>query len=95
MLSVVVLSILLLAVAVFALQNAALIPVHFLSWQLQASVAVVTLAATAAGALIAGLFGLGGRLRRWRRGRVAPDAARAQANVEPRAPVALAPRGTD
>jgi uncharacterized integral membrane protein len=96
MLPLVILSALLLAVVVFALQNAAPVTVHFLSWRLEASVAVVTLTATASGALIAGLFGLASRLRRWRRGRVATGAARAApASVEPGAPVALSPRGTD
>jgi len=62
------LSVLLLAVAVFALGNAQAVTVRFLYWQLQSSVAVVTLAATVAGVLIAGLAWLVSRLRRWRRG---------------------------
>ena len=76
MLFLIVLSVLLLAVAVFALGNAQPITVRFLYWQLQSSVAVVTLAATAAGVLIAGLFRVVIRLRRWKRGRTATGAAR-------------------
>jgi uncharacterized integral membrane protein len=69
--SLIVLSLLLLAVVIFALQNAQAVTVRFLSWQLQSSVAVVALAATAAGVLIAGLFGLASRLLRWKRNRPA------------------------
>src|SRR3970040_269610 len=65
MLFLIVLSLLLLAVAIFALENAQAVTVRFLYWQLESSVAVVTLAATAAGALVAGLFGVGGCLPRW------------------------------
>jgi len=57
----IVLSVLLLAVAIFALENAQAVTVRFLYWQLQSSVAVVALAATAAGALVAGLFGFASR----------------------------------
>jgi uncharacterized integral membrane protein len=56
LLLLIVLSVLLLAVAIFALENAQAVTVRFLFWQLQSSVAVVTLAATTAGVLIAGLF---------------------------------------
>jgi len=69
MLSLIVLSVLLLAVVIFALQNAQAVSIRFLFWQLQSSVAVVALAATAAGLLIAKLFGLASRLLRWKRGR--------------------------
>jgi len=79
MLPLIVLSVLLLAVAIFGLQNAQAVTVRFLSWQLQSSVAVVTLAATAAGALVAGLFGFASRLPRWTRGRAATGAARTPA----------------
>jgi uncharacterized integral membrane protein len=72
----IVLSVILLAVAIFALENSQTITVRFLYWELQSSVAVVTLAATAAGVLIAGLVGLASRLRRWRRGRTATGAPR-------------------
>lgn len=71
MLSLIVLSVLLLAVVIFALQNAQAVTIRFLFWQLHSSVAVVALAATAAGVLIAKLFGLAGRLLRWQRGRPA------------------------
>jgi uncharacterized integral membrane protein len=81
-----VLSVLLLVVAIFALENAQAVTVRFLYWQLQSSVAVVTIAATAAGVLIAGLFGLASRLRRWNRGRAATGAPRlAPLPSEPRA----------
>ena len=68
MLVLIVLSVLFLAVTIFALGNAQAVTVRFLYWQLQSSVAVVTLAATAAGVLIAGLIGLMSRLLRWKRG---------------------------
>lgn len=85
MLLLIVLSVLLLAVAIFALENAQAITVRFLSWQLQSSVAVVTLAATAAGVLIAGLIGVVSRLRRWKRGRAAAGVPRlAPLPFEPR-----------
>ena len=76
MLLLIVLSVLLLAVAVFALENAQAVTIRFLYWELQSSVAVVTLAATAAGVLIAGLIGFVSRLRRWKRGRAATGAPR-------------------
>ena len=76
MLFMIVLSVLLLAVAIFALENAQAVTVRFLYWQLQSSVAVVTLAATAAGVLIAGLVGLASRLRRWKHGRATTGAER-------------------
>lgn len=71
MLSLIVLSVLLLAVVIFALQNAQAVTVRFLFWQLQSSVAVVAVAATVAGVLIAELFGLARRLLRWKRGGLA------------------------
>lgn len=76
MLLLIVLSVLLLAVAVFALENAQAVTIRFLYWELQSSVAVVTLAATAAGVLIAGLIGFVSRLRRWKRGRASTGATR-------------------
>jgi uncharacterized integral membrane protein len=76
MLSLIVLSVLLLAVVIFALQNAQAVTVRFLFWQLQSSVAVVALAATATGVLIAGLFGLASRVLRWSRDRLVTDPAR-------------------
>lgn len=69
MLSLIVLSILLLAVMIFALQNTQALTLRFLVWRLESSVAVVAVAATAAGVLIAELFGLTRRLLRWKRGR--------------------------
>jgi uncharacterized integral membrane protein len=84
----VLLTLLLLAVAVFALQNADPVILRFLHWQFQSSVAVVTLGATAAGALIAGLIGVGGRLRRWQRRRAArPEVGAVPLPAEPRPPV--------
>lgn len=85
MLLLIVVSVILLAVAVFALENAQGVTVRFLYWELESSVAVITLAATAAGVLIAGLVGLASRLRRWRRGRTATGALRL-------APLPSAPR---
>ncbi|HEX7628825.1 MAG TPA: LapA family protein, partial [Candidatus Methylomirabilis sp.] len=87
MLFMIVLSVLLLAVAIFALENAQAVTVRFLYWQFQSSVAVVTLAATAAGVLIAGLVGLASRLRRWKYGRATTGAERLAALPSaPRAP---------
>jgi len=88
MLPLIALSLLLLAVAIFALENAQAVTVRFLFWQLESSVAVVTLAATAIGVLIAGLVGLATRLRRWNRGRTATRAERQTTlPAEPRAAV--------
>ena len=55
----------------FALQNPDVVTLHFLTWHLQTSVAVLTLAATTVGAMIAGLVGLAARLQRWQRTRAA------------------------
>jgi len=74
MLNLIVLSVLLLAVTIFALENAQAVTIRFLYWQLQSSVAVATLAAMAVGMAIAGVFGLAGRLRRWSRGRATTSA---------------------
>ena len=85
MLLLIVLSVLLLAVAIFALENAQAVTVRFLYWQVESSMAVVTIAATAAGVLIAGLVGWASRLRRWTRGRAATGAPRlAMLPSEPR-----------
>jgi uncharacterized integral membrane protein len=65
----VLLTLLCLIVALFALQNAAPVSVRFLHWQIDSSVAVVTLAAATVGALIAWLLGLTTRLLRWGRSR--------------------------
>lgn len=70
----ILLTLLLLAVAIFALQNSEPATVRFLHWQIRSSVAVVTLAATAAGALIAALLGWATRIRRWSRERGAARA---------------------
>lgn len=69
MLSLIVLSVVLLVVVIFALQNPQAVTIRFLFWQLESTVAVVALAAAAAGVLVAGLFGLAKRLLRWKRGR--------------------------
>ncbi|HEV8673677.1 MAG TPA: LapA family protein [Methylomirabilota bacterium] len=86
-------TLLLLAVAVFALQNHEPVTLKFLGWQLQSSVAVVTLGATTAGALIAGLLGLAGRLRRWQRARATAGAREptVPAGARPPAPPAGPP----
>jgi uncharacterized integral membrane protein len=60
---------LLLAVAIFAFQNPDPVTVRFLVWRTSSSLAIVGLAATAGGALMAGLVGFAARIRRWRRGR--------------------------
>lgn len=87
MLFLIALSVLLLAVAIFALQNAQAVTVRFLYWGLESSVAVVTLAATAAGVLMATLFVLASRLRRWKLGPAAPGAAHPSTLLrEPRSP---------
>jgi uncharacterized integral membrane protein len=78
----VVVTLLLLAVALFALQNPDVVTVRFWPWQFQASTAAVVLGATATGALIGWLLGLVARLRRWQRGRHG-------ALPEPPAPVTL------
>ena len=62
-----VVAILLLAVAVFAFQNPDAVTVRFLHWQLSASVAVVTIAAAAAGFLAAALASLASHLVKWTR----------------------------
>lgn len=70
----VLLTLLLLAVALFALQNADAVTLRFWPWQVQSSVAVLTLAATAIGALIATLLTVATRLMRWGRSRgTGPD----------------------
>jgi putative membrane protein len=69
MLSLIVLSVVLLVVVIFALQNPQAVTIRFLFWQLESSMAVIVLAATAAGVLVAELFGLAKRLLRWKRGR--------------------------
>ena len=68
MLFLIVLSAVLLTVVVFALQNAQTVTVRFLFWQVQSSLAVVTIAATAAGVVIAALFDSARRLWGWKRG---------------------------
>jgi len=69
MLSLIVLSVVLLLVVIFALQNPQAVTIRFLLWQLESSLAVVALAAVAAGVLVAGLFELAKRLLRWKRRR--------------------------
>jgi uncharacterized integral membrane protein len=67
-------ALLLLGIAVFAFQNPDPVTVRFLHWQVSASVAVLTLVATASGALATALASLAARLVRWSR---RPGAARA------------------
>ena len=69
MLSLIVLSVVLLLVVIFALQNPQAVTIRFLLWQLESSLAAVALAAVAAGVLVAELFELAKRLLRWKRGR--------------------------
>lgn len=68
MLYLIVLSVVLLVVVIFALQNAQAVTVRFLIWQLDSSMAILALAFTAAGVLIAELLRLANRLLRWKRG---------------------------
>jgi putative membrane protein len=69
MLYLIVLSVVLLVVVIFALQNAQAVTIRFLFWQLESSMAILALGFTAAGVLIAELLGLANRLLRWKRGR--------------------------
>jgi putative membrane protein len=69
MLVLIVLSVVLVGVTAFALQNAQTVTVRFLFWELESSLAAVILAATAAGVIIAALVGLASRLWNWKRGR--------------------------
>ena len=63
------LTLLLVAVALFALQNPERVTIRFWPWEVQASLAVVTLAAVAVGAFLGGLFGLTMRFLRWSQAR--------------------------
>jgi uncharacterized integral membrane protein len=63
----VVVALLLLAVAIFAFQNPDAVTVRFLHWQLSASVAVLTIAAAATGALSAALASIATRFMQWTR----------------------------
>ena len=62
-----VVAVLLFAVAVFAFQNPDAVTVRFLHWELSASVAVVTIASAATGALAAALASLAARFVKWSR----------------------------
>jgi len=59
MLYLIVLSVVLLVVVIFALQNAQAVTIRFLFWQLESSMAILALAFTAAGVLIAELAQVG------------------------------------
>jgi uncharacterized integral membrane protein len=78
-----VVALLLLAVAVFAFQNPDAVTIRFFHWQLSASVAVVTIASAATGALAAGLASVAARLVKWTR--------RPGASARPGPPVAPPP----
>src|SRR4029453_2945186 len=69
MLYLIVLTVVLLFVVIFALQNAQAVTIRFLFWRLESSMAILPPAFTAAGVLIAELVRLGNRLLRWKRGR--------------------------
>jgi uncharacterized integral membrane protein len=69
MLYLIVLTVVLLFVVIFALQNAEAVTIRFLFWRLESSMAILALAFTAAGVLIAELLRLANRLLRWKRGR--------------------------
>ena len=68
MLYLIILTVVLLFVVIFALQNAQAVTIRFLFWQLESSMAILALAFRAAGALIAELLRLTNRLLRWKRG---------------------------
>jgi uncharacterized integral membrane protein len=69
MLFLIILSLVLLMVVTFALQNPQAVTMRFLFWQLESSLAIVVLTATVAGVLVAELFEVTKRLLRWKRGR--------------------------
>jgi uncharacterized integral membrane protein len=69
MLFLIILSLVLLMVVTFALQNPQPVTMRFLFWQLESSLAIVVLTATVAGVLVAELFEVTKRLLRWKRGR--------------------------
>ena len=52
-------------------------------WRLRSSGAGITLEAAVAGVLIAGLFEVASRLRRWKRGRTATETFRRAVGVDP------------
>jgi uncharacterized integral membrane protein len=60
-------ALLLLAVAVFAFQNPDAVTVRFLHWHISASVAVLTIAAAATGALTVALVSVATRFLQWTR----------------------------
>jgi uncharacterized integral membrane protein len=68
MLSLTVLSVVLLFMVTFALQNPQAVTMRLLFWQLESSLASVVLAATVAGIPVAKLFEFTKRLLRWKRG---------------------------
>jgi uncharacterized integral membrane protein len=68
MLSLIVLSVVLLFIVTFALQNPQVTTARFLFWELEFSVAVLTLAGAAAGVILAESFRFANRLLRWKRG---------------------------
>jgi uncharacterized integral membrane protein len=74
MLFLIVLSVVLLAVVAFTLQNAQAVTVRFLYWELQSTLAIVTVGATTAGVMIAALVGSAHRLWKWKRRRPASAA---------------------
>jgi uncharacterized integral membrane protein len=77
MVAFILLTLLLLFVAVFALENHTPVTIRFLTRPVETSVAILTLSATTVGAVIAGLIGLGIRFQRWQRARHASATARA------------------
>jgi uncharacterized integral membrane protein len=82
-------AVLMFAVAIFAFQNPDSVTVRFLHWQISATVAVVTIASAAVGALAAALASLAARFVKWTR---RPGAsARAEAPVAPPPPTTPPP----
>ena len=81
-----IVAVLMFAVAIFAFQNPDSVTVRFLHWQLSASVAVVTIASAAAGALAAALTSLAARFVRWTRRPGPAPSPTAPATPPPAAP---------
>jgi uncharacterized integral membrane protein len=76
MLAFILLTLLLLFVAVFALENYTPVTLRFLTWPVETTVAILALSATTVGAVIAWLIGLLVRFQRWQRARHANATSR-------------------
>ena len=95
MLFLIVLAVVAVTVAIVALQNGEAVTLSFLFWQVQAPLALVILAATAAGLVIGGLIGFARTVRRWTHRQAEPETEpgeRSPLDAPPR--VAHDPRST-